>query len=191
MLSLIGAPEVMAARSQSPSSWGPDPQQACRRQGQVRRQHHQYNVFEENAFLISKWGSAEKQDSIHVSSLHCQFFECILHFKKCSLIQWCVCPALKLQEGDGQGCLSHLSIPKCFIESLAHIYAKIHVHFIHACFCCILATFVRIETPVQGSTNFSSGRPESKYFSPLEGPMVCPASIELCHRMVKWASDNT
>lgn len=116
---------------------------------------------------MSEWGSAEKQDVIYTSSLCCPFWECILHFKECSLIQGCVCPALKLQESNRQGCLRHLPIPKCFIESLAHICAQIHMDFINACFCCIPATIVTTDTPGQGSTNVFSGRPGSKYFSLL------------------------
>lgn len=65
------------------------------------------------------------------------------------------------------GLSSYLSITKYFIESLARIYGQIHINFTNVCFCCMLATFVMIDTPVQGSTNFFRGRPESKYFSPL------------------------
>lgn len=129
LLSLISAPEVMAARSQPPSSLLPRPTHGKPvRHKEGSQPLTKYFLVESifNVLLESYWKIGFNTCNFTPSS---NFQICSVILKMLTVFQCVVFPALRFCEGGDKACLSHLSISKCLIEYLAQIHTQIQIHF--------------------------------------------------------------
>lgn len=146
LLSLIGALQVTAARSQIPSSLLPRPTHS-KTVSHKKRSQSLIKYFVVEIIFYFLLGSTGRQESIYVISLRLQFFKFVLYFKNIHYFS-ILCSALMFYKYRDKACLSHLYITNCLMENLAQIYTQLQIYFSNECVCCTLAIFVMIYTPV-------------------------------------------